>query len=170
MDYIIRPPLERDAEGVNALRRMPGVFENTLGFPAEPLIRNRERLASYDPNSHQLMAVLPREDGTEAIIGMAGLSVHPNQRLRHSAGLGIMVHRDYQGQGVGSRLMEALLDIADNWLMLVRVDLEVFTDNARAIHLYEKYGFQIEGTRRKAAIRGGQYVDDYIMARIREDA
>ena len=78
-----------------------------------------------------------------------------------------MVHADYQRRGVGTRLMEALLDIADNWLMLVRVELTVFADNAGAIALYEKLGFVIEGTKRAAAIRNGRYMDEYMMARIR---
>ncbi|MEG0754433.1 MAG: GNAT family N-acetyltransferase, partial [Angelakisella sp.] len=81
-------------------------------------------------------------------------------------GIGIMVHKDYQNAGVGTALMKALLDVADNWLMLVRVELTVFADNERAIHLYEKLGFEKEGLRRMAAIRNGEYADEFAMARI----
>ncbi|WP_418427795.1 GNAT family N-acetyltransferase, partial [Anaerotruncus massiliensis (ex Liu et al. 2021)] len=87
--------------------------------------------------------------------------------MRHSAGFGIMVHRDWQGRGVGRALMEAALDVADNWLMLTRVELTVFTDNARAIGLYKSLGFEIEGTKRMGAIRNGEYADEYYMARLR---
>lgn len=87
--------------------------------------------------------------------------------MRHSAGFGIMVHRDWQGRGVGRALMEAALDVADNWLMLTRVELTVFTDNARAIGLYKSLGFEIEGTKRMGAIRNGAYADEYYMARLR---
>ena len=79
-----------------------------------------------------------------------------------------MVANGYQGQGVGRRLMEALLDMADNWLMLTRVELEVYTDNKRAVHLYEKMGFEIEGVRRKASVRNGVLADEYLMSRIKE--
>ena len=65
------------------------------------------------------------------------------------------------------RLMETLLDLADNWLMLVRVELEVYADNERAIHLYEKLGFEQEGLLRMTTVRNGRYVDEYKMARIR---
>jgi len=78
-----------------------------------------------------------------------------------------MVHKAYQGMGIGKKLMETLLDMADNWLMLVRVELTVYTDNEKAIGLYQKMGFVSEGVKRKAAIRSGQYADEYIMARIR---
>ena len=60
-----------------------------------------------------------------------------------------------------------MLDLADNWLMLVRVELEVFTDNVKAIHLYEKLGFEKEGCKRMTTVRNGRYVDEYVMARLR---
>jgi len=62
--------------------------------------------------------------------------------------VGLFVHADYQGRGVGTTLMETLLDLADHWLMLVRVELEVFADNEQAIRLYEKLGFRQVGRRK----------------------
>jgi len=82
------------------------------------------------------------------------------------AAFGIMVHEDYQGIGVGNALMEAMCDLADNWLNLHRLELEVFTDNEVAIALYKKFGFEIEATRRRAAFRNGDYQDTYCMGRI----
>jgi len=168
MNFTIRPVEIRDAEGINELRRMPGVFENTLGLPSERLNRSENFIANLDINSHLFVAVVKDETGEETVIGCAGLNIFPNPRMRHSASIGIMVHRDYQNQGVGSALMSTLLDLADNWLMLVRVELGVYADNERAIHLYEKLGFKTEGIKRKAAIRNGEYVDELMMARIRE--
>jgi putative acetyltransferase len=52
--------------------------------------------------------------------------------------------------------------------MLIRVELTVFADNERAIALYKKLGFVEEGLKKKAAIRNGQYEDEYLMARIKE--
>jgi putative acetyltransferase len=63
--------------------------------------------------------------------------------------------------------MAALIDLADNWLGLHRIELTVYVDNAPAIHLYEKIGFVIEGTARDFALRGGVYVDVHTMARLR---
>ena len=78
------------------------------------------------------------------------------------------VHDDFQDKGIGTALMEAAMDMADNWLNVKRAELQVYTDNARAIHLYEKSGFLIEGTHRAFAFRDGQYVDAHSMARVRE--
>ena len=49
----------------------------------------------------------------------------------------------------------------------MRVELEVYADNERAIHLYEKLGFEQEGLLRMTTVRNGRYVDEYKMARIR---
>ena len=166
MQFTIRPVQAGDGKGINALRRMPGVFENTLGIPSERIQRNEEHIQSLGRNDHQFVAVTQGTDGEEQIIGMAGLGVYENPRSRHVAGVGIMVHTEYQRQGVGMQLMEALPDIADNWLMLVRMELTVLVDNTPAIAMYEKLGFVIEGTKRAEAVRNGRYIDTYMMARI----
>jgi len=48
-----------------------------------------------------------------------------------------------------------MIDLADQWLNLSRLELEVYTDNDAAIHLYKKFGFVIEGTRHQFAYRDG---------------
>ena len=163
MNYTIRPIGPEDAEGAAALRRMPGVFENTLGLPSYRTADSKAFIAGLGPDDHNFVAVL--DDGT--VIGCAGLTVCSNPRMRHAGSVGLYVHTDYQNKGVGTALMETLLDLADNWLMLVRVELEVYADNERAIHLYEKLGFEQEGLLRMTTVRNGRYVDEYKMARIR---
>ena len=63
-------------------------------------------------------------------------------------------------------MMEAVLDLTDNWLNLTRIELHVYVDDA-AIALYETFGFEVEGTHRRFAFGNGEYVDAYSMARIR---
>lgn len=168
MDYVIRPIEIIDAKGINALRRMPGVFENILGIPSEREKRNADYIMNLDSNSHQLVAITKTPDGEDILIGTVGLDVYPNHRMRHSGSIGIVVHKDYQNIGVGTALMNAIIDIADNWLMLIRLELTVFEDNVGAIHLYEKFGFEKEGLKRLAGIRNGKYENEYMMARIND--
>ena len=59
------------------------------------------------------------------------------------------------------------MDLADNWLGLTRLDLRVYVDNAPAIALYNKFGFEIAGTHKRFALRDGKYVDAHVMARLR---
>jgi putative acetyltransferase len=95
------------------------------------------------------------------------LHVNRRPRLSHVAGLGMMVLDDWQGQDIRSALVQAALDLADRWLNLLRLELTVYTDNTAAITLYKKFGFEIEGTNRKAAFRDGLFVDTLMMARVR---
>lgn len=163
MEFIIRPPCLEDAQALYELRCMRGVFETTMGLPSNRIDQMEAFLSDLGVDDHQFVAV--HESGL--VIGFAGLSLFSNPRKRHMASLGINVHTEYQNKGVGTALVKALLDLADNWLMLVRVELDVYADNIHAIHLYETLGFEREGLLRKAAIRAGTYADLLMMSRLR---
>ena len=66
------------------------------------------------------------------------------------------------------RCCAAAVDLADNWLNYTRLELTVYTDNAAALALYRKFGFEIEGTLKAYAFRDGRFIDAYTMARLRE--
>jgi RimJ/RimL family protein N-acetyltransferase len=96
-------------------------------------------------------------------IGLAGLhSVdHPNG----STELGIAVgERTLWDQGYGTETMGVLLDFAFGELRLHRVYLHVFAGNARAIHVYERLGFRLDGVEREAFYRHGQHHDVHLMS------
>jgi L-phenylalanine/L-methionine N-acetyltransferase len=95
------------------------------------------------------------------VVGHLGLETFTRPRRRHVGEIGMAVRDDWQGKGIGSALMEAALDLAHNWLNLIRVELTVYSDNAAGIALYEKFGFEIEGTHYLYAFRNGECVDAY---------
>ncbi len=81
------------------------------------------------------------------MVGQLGLHTLPNNpRRRHVGQIGMAVRDDWPGKGVGSALMQAADDLADKWLNLIRLELEVYTDNEPAVRLYKKFGFAVEGT------------------------
>jgi len=100
------------------------------------------------------------------MIAQVGLKVLRHRRS-HVGLIGIMVHDDYTRRGIASALLAAMLDLADNWLNLHRLELQVYTDNEAAINLYQKFGFEIEGTLRDYAYGDGRYLDAFEMARLR---
>ena len=79
----------------------------------------------------------------------------------------VCVSADHRRQGVARALLEALIDLSDDWLQLRRHGLLVWTDNERAIALYEKLGFETEGVIRQYARRPGGFVDALMMGRLR---
>ena len=99
------------------------------------------------------------------IVGSADVT-QQKERRSHVGVIGLCVHDDFHGRGIGTALLGALIDTADNWLNLKRLELGVFVDNEPAIRLYKKFGFVVECTRRAEAFRDGQFADSYGMARL----
>jgi len=160
---LIRPVKIEDASDINRMRIMNGVRENILGIASERVSDSEAFIRALSQDDHMLVAEV---DGV--VVGCVGLQSSSKPRTRHTGAMGIMVHADYQKQGIGKSLMTAILDIAFNWLKLKRVELCVFVDNEAAVALYKKMGFVIEGTKKYGAVRNGQYVDEYLMARYDE--
>jgi putative acetyltransferase len=158
---IIRAREPTDWGEIADLMNLPKVRWGTLRLPFESREQWRKRTENPPEDQTGIVAVL---DGQ--IVGTAGLHLCKGRR-RHTAGLGMMVHDDFHRQGIGSALMAALIDAADNWLDLKRLELTVNTDNAPAIGLYRKFGFEVEGTRRADIFRDGKYIDSFEMARLR---
>lgn len=158
----VRAREPRDIEAITELFNCPGVIAGTLQLPLRSVEERQARYAQRPPEAHSLVAEI---DGR--VVGLLGLHVATNPRRRHCGDIGMGVHDDFQGRGVGSALLAAALDLADNWLDLRRVELTVYTDNLPALRLYEKFGFVVEGTARDFAFRDGRYVDAHHMARLR---
>jgi putative acetyltransferase len=163
MSYKLRRAVVTDAEGLAEVFTDPSVLAGTLQIPyASPLLW-RERLSK--PDAPVLLLACHGDN----IVGSAGL--HTNMgtpRRAHVAAVGMGVITAHQRKGVGRQLLAALLDLADNWYGLTRVELSVFTDNAPAIALYTKFGFEHEGTYRAYALRNGELADCHTMARVRD--
>lgn len=158
----IRHASPADYEAVHRIHAGPKAVRGSFQLPYAPAELWRKRLQEPEPGLVLLVACHESEP-----VGVIGLHQYPNQpRRRHSGWLGITVRDDWHGRGVGTALMGALLDLADKWLNLERLELTVYIDNEPAIRLYTKFGFVIEGTHRRFAFREGAYVDAHFMARL----
>lgn len=153
-----------DYKAIHQIFRGPKAIWGTLQTPFPSAEQWRKRLAEPPEGYFSLVACVEQE-----VVGQLGLQTFSSRpRRRHAGQIGMAVRDDWQGRGVGSALMQAAIDLADKWLNLMRLELEVFVDNEPAIRLYEKFGFKIEGTLVNFAFREGQYVDTYFMARLRQ--
>ncbi|MEC1158777.1 GNAT family N-acetyltransferase [Cytobacillus horneckiae] len=80
--------------------------------------------------------------------------------------ISIAIHEQYQKQGIGSKLLDCLLELADRHLRLIRIELDVTARNERALHLYERKGFKKEGLLEKVHYSQGALQDVIIMGRV----
>jgi putative acetyltransferase len=151
-----------DDEQMAVMLNQPGLRRGTLRLPHTRPEEVRSWLEKPSDGGLQLVA---ERDGV--ILGAAGLHRQAGRR-HHAAMLGMSVHDAYQRQGVGKALLLELIDAADNWLNIMRIELTVFIDNAGAIALYEAMGFEAEGVHKACAFRDGAFADVLAMARFKK--
>ena len=102
----------------------------------------------------------------DALIGMAGLNAcGPYARVRHRAGIGVSLLSRYWGRGIGSAMLRALMELAET-VGYEQIELEVVDNNARAIALYQRFGFEAVGRIPRAMKYADEsYADLLIMIR-----
>ncbi len=161
-DILVRAMVAEDLERLTAIFSQRQVSAMTMQVPYTTAA---ERAARFGLSEHLRMLVA-EVDGI--VVGNGGLTLLTRRRA-HVGTVGMAVDQAYQGQGIGTALMAALIDLADNWYNLRRVELEVYTDNEPGIRLYKRFGFVIEGTHRAYAYRDGAWADAYSMARLRDE-
>lgn len=161
-DVTVRHTEPGDYRALHEIFTHPKAVWGTMQLPYPSVDSWRKRLEAPPPDFYSLVACAGEE-----VVGNIGLDVFTRPRQRHVGTLGLAVRDDLHGQGVGSALMTAALGLADGWLQLTRIELTVYTDNASAIALYEKFGLGLESTHKQYAFRNGVFVDAYTMARLR---
>jgi L-phenylalanine/L-methionine N-acetyltransferase len=157
----IRPFHIDDTDALWQLMRQPGVFETTMTLPSQRADQRRAFYERLGDDDHVFVALRNGE-----VAGSAGLHVGAGRR-RHTATLGIVVSRTHQRAGVGDALMRSVLDLADRWLGLRRIELGVLVDNQAARRLYEKHGFIAEGVLKQSIAGDGRLREELWMARLR---
>lgn len=164
----IRPTENYDFQGLFELYRQENVARQMLNLPNQPSHTWEKELANIPGNVHSFVALLDTNEDYQ-IIGHAALNVAGNPRRQHTGELIIAVKEDFWHMGVGNKLMQQIIDLADNWLNIRRIELTVYTDNENAIILCRKFGFGIEGEAKQFAFRDGEFVNAYYMARVKGD-
>ena len=100
------------------------------------------------------------------VIGQLDFSNGHRKRIFHTGEFGMGVHKDYRHLGIGRLLLEALINWAKQNPHLEKINLSVHHTNERAIAVYKKLGFKVEGVRTKdLKYPSGVYVDTVIMGK-----
>ncbi|MEZ9108559.1 GNAT family N-acetyltransferase [Vibrio cyclitrophicus] len=162
MEIQIRHLELTDYQDIFDIYRHPSVSENTS---QKPFLSSDQVERLFGHSDHFTLVA----EVSGKVVGHITLFMTTKVRDRHCAGLAIAVNPGMQGKGVGKVLMQEAINQADNWLNLVRLELEVHADNHGATTLYESVGFQLEGTKKLSTFKGGKYVDMLLMSRIRHD-
>jgi L-phenylalanine/L-methionine N-acetyltransferase len=160
-DMLIRAQEPEDMTDLTELWNQPQVIWGTLQLPFTSVDARRTRAAAASASAIRLVAVIAGK-----VVGSSILQRYDARRA-HVGSLTMAVHDAWAGRGVGSALMAEVVGLADRWLGLKRLELDVWADNPRAIALYKRFGFEREGLKRAEGFRDGAYVDAIAMARLR---
>lgn len=159
---ISRPRGENAAEILEYLKIVGGethfllMDENGLGISEEREAKILEA-AYVEPRGGMHFGKINRE-----IACMFSLSCHPRRRLAHTGEIALSVRKKYWHIGVGSAIMETLIELAKE-ASLKNVELGVYADNERAIALYRRFGFEEIGRHRGRMCVDGEYYDEILM-------
>ena len=99
------------------------------------------------------------------VVGWCDVVPRPRETMRHTGVLGMGVATSHRGQGLGARLLATTLDAAEA-AGITRVELMVLVDNAVAVALYRRHGFETEGRCRRYLVIDGVERDAWLMAKV----
>lgn len=161
MGIHIRVVRASDAERIYEMGMQENVLPYVVYSPSTRFETIQEQYLHPNPHQHQFVAEL---DGR--VVGLIGMMTYAGRRS-HIGYLYLYADQECHGQGVGSAMLTKILDLADNWLRLERVELTVLSSNPRAQALYERFGFAVEGRKVAANFAAGKFEDEILMARFR---
>lgn len=163
-NIIFRNPIVEDAKNIVDFYNFVGGETSYLSFEKDEYPNTVEgqiediKAIEGNPTNTMLLAL----DG-EKIVGIATISSSHKIKSRHEGELGIVVAKDYHGRGIGSELIKRLIDWARGNGVTTRIKLDTRADNVKAVSLYLKFGFVVEGCLKNSTLLNGEYYDLYVM-------
>lgn len=171
---ILRPVQAEDADHLFPMIYHSSVTDTLLWNGPDSLDDYRqglsERAARVALGEDHLFTIVIADDVDEKYvtpIGSAGIDPEPSQELR--ADIGLWIGLPYHGKGYGTQTIRWLLDYGFIRLGLEKIEASVYTANWASRRIFEKNGFILEGTIRKATLKRGQWQDDWRLGITRED-
>ena len=163
---VIRSPKNEDVEGMlHYLYVSAGETEFIMRYPEECgkyTIENEKKLFAQKNESDHEAVLICLVDGK--IAGSCEISVYTRMKTKHRASVAIALLSEYWNQGIGTRMFQEMLRIAERFEDVIQIELEFVEGNTRAQHLYEKMGFRITGVRPNAIrLKNGTLLHEYLM-------
>ncbi len=163
---ILREAVPDDAKDILSMMEQVNSETESLALNEAELLLPPETLSeelSYMYESNNNLLLLAINEGT--IVGTASVKADSQFRLSHVGEVGISILQEYWGMGLGTLMLEEIINWAKEMGVLFRLELDVQVRNERAVRLYQKMGFQIEAVMpRRARTDLGEFLDVYKMS------
>lgn len=163
MNYLIREANIEDAE--NVIEYIKIVSDETDFLISDSSERNftvkkeKEFLQNMQKSIIEKMFLCEIEN---KIVGICSIEGVNKIRIKHRVDLAITVLKNYWGNKIGEKLIDYAIEYCKS-NSIKKIELTVRIDNERALKLYKKFGFEIEGEIKKFIYFGGNYYNCYFM-------
>jgi RimJ/RimL family protein N-acetyltransferase len=163
-ELLLRKPMEEDASAmIEYLNIVGGESDNLLFGENEfrlTVEQEKEHIKNMneDDNALMLLGVIDNQ-----VVSISQVNAPNRKRIAHNSELAISVKKEYWSIGVGTAVMEELIDFAKNHDTIKTISLGVKASNKKAQHLYEKLGFEKVGVHRDFFNIDGNYDDEILM-------
>jgi len=165
-EAVLRSPKEEDVEStLEYLAISAGETDYLLRYP--------EECGKYTPEGEKKLFEQKNASSNEAmimcivdgrVVGNCEISFFKGMKTRHRASVAIALISDFWNQGIGTKMFEEMLRLAESREEVMQIELEFIEGNARARRLYEKMGFRITGVRPNAIrLKDGTLLNEYTM-------
>ena len=165
---VLRSPREEDIKGT--LEYLEKSARET-----DFLLRSPEDTKKYTPEGEKALFEKKNASENEAMIhcvvggrvaGNCEIRFYANKKIRHRAEIGIALLEEFWGQGIGTKMFQEMIRLAQARPEVLQLELGFVEGNVRARHLYEKMGFRITGVRPNAfRLQDGSLRNEYLMVR-----
>jgi len=167
-EAVLRSPREEDVEStLEYLYVSAGETEYILRYPEECgkyTAEGEKKLfeqKNASPNEAMLMCVVEGR-----VIGNCEISFYRGMKTKHRATVAIALISEFWNQGIGTKMFEEMIHLAEEREEVMQMELEFVEGNTRARHLYEKMGFRIAGVHPNAIrLKDGRLLNNYLMIR-----
>lgn len=168
LDYVIRSANEDDAKKLSQLRlQIDGETENLDREQGEAYIDELEFITIIKNDAESISSLFLIAEVRGVIVGFSRCAGNRLKRTAHKVEFGVCVLKEYWGFSIGKNLLIESIRWADS-NGIKKMNLSVLETNGKAIKLYEKYGFEVEGVLKKDKILSdGQFYDTILMGRFR---
>ena len=165
-EAILRSPKEEDIEStLEYLVISAGETDYILRYPEEcgKYTAEGEKTLFEQKNASPYEAmIMCIVDGK--VVGNCEISFFKGMKTKHRASIGIALISDFWNQGIGTKMFEEMIRLAESREGVTQIELEFVEGNARARYLYEKMGFRITGVHPNAIrLKDGTMLNEYTM-------
>ena len=167
LNVVLRSPKESDAKEIIEFYNIVGGETTYLSFGAGEykvsIEQQESTIKSVNESDNNTMILATIDD---KIIGIGTISSNQKKKGKHVGELGIVIKEEYCNVGLGKIMMDELIDWCKSNGITSRIGLSVRKDNPRAIELYKKCGFEVEGTLKNETYIDGEFFDIIVMGLI----